>query len=115
MFLLWLAMALALAACTTKSELRFANNTECGAATITLIDTASSQATTHTVGEGETVSIEVVPDALYRYEVTYPRDTTTNRQCEPRPSKRAWHAASASTSRSKASRKARRNQAPARG
>lgn len=84
MFLLWLALALALAACTTKSELRFANNTECGAATITLIDTASSQATTHTVGEGETVSLEVVPDALYRYEVTYPRDTTTNRQCEPK-------------------------------
>lgn len=84
LLLLGLALTLALAACTTTAELRFTNHTECGTATITLVHTGSGETTTHTVAQGETLTIEVVPDALYRYEVTYPRDTATNRQCEPK-------------------------------
>jgi len=79
-----LALTLALAACTTTSELRFTNNTECGAATITLIHTGSGETTTHTVAQGETLAIEVLPDVLYRYEVTYPRNAETGLQCEPK-------------------------------
>lgn len=79
-----LALTLALAACTATSELRFTNNTECGTATITLIHTGSGQATTHTVAQGETLTVEIIPDALYRYEVTYPRSPETNLQCEPK-------------------------------
>ena len=79
---LGLALMLALTACSTESVLRFTNSTECGTATITLIHTPSGQTTTHTVNQGESITIEVVPDAVYRYEVTYPRDPATNLQCE---------------------------------
>lgn len=82
LLVLGLALLLTLTACSTKSELRFTNSTECGAATISLVHTPSGQTTMHTVEEGATVTVEVVPDAVYRYEVTYPLDPASNLQCE---------------------------------
>lgn len=82
--LLPLGLALLLAACSARSELHFANKTECGIATITLIRAASGQSSAYTVAQGAELTIEVFPDELYRYEVTYPRDATTQTQCEPK-------------------------------
>jgi len=82
--LLLLGLALLLTACSARSELHFANATECGAATITLVHTASGQTSTHTIAPGAELTIAVAPDELYRYEVTYPRDTATQLQCEPK-------------------------------
>lgn len=82
--LLPLGLALLLAACSAQPELHFANKTECGAATITLVHAASGQSSTHTVAQGAELTIAVFPDELYRYEVTYPRDDAARFQCEPK-------------------------------
>ena len=82
LLVLGLVLMLALPPVRAESVLRFTNSTECGTATISLVHTPSGQTTTHTVAQGESITIEVIPDALYRYEVTYPRDPATNLQCE---------------------------------
>lgn len=66
-------MLFILAACTQKTALRFSNETECGAATITLTNTETGNIIEKTVNEGETVEIEITPNVEYHYEVQYPR------------------------------------------
>lgn len=86
-WLLLLSLGLALlllAACSARSELHFVNETECGAATITLMHIPPGQTSTHTIAPGAELTIAVTPDELYRYEVTYPRDAATQLQCEPK-------------------------------
>lgn len=81
---LGLALILSLAACSTQSELRFTNRTDCGPATITLTNTVTGSASTYTLAQEQTLSLRVEAEVLYRYEVTYPRDPARQIECEPK-------------------------------
>jgi len=73
LFLILLALSLIASACTGKTALRFSNETECGAATIKLTNTASGSLQEITVEQGKSVTVEMKPQVEYQYEVSYPR------------------------------------------
>lgn len=62
-----------LSACSSKTALRFSNETECGPATITLTNIETGNVEEFTVEEGTTHEVELDPLVEYRYEVTYSR------------------------------------------
>ncbi len=62
-----------LSACSSKTALRFTNETECGPATITLTNIETGNVEEFTIEEGETHEVTLDPLVEYRYEVTYPR------------------------------------------
>lgn len=81
---LGLALILSLAACSTQSELRFTNRTDCGPATILLTNTVTGGTSTYTLEQERTLAIQVEAEVVYRYEVTYPRDPARQIECEPK-------------------------------
>jgi apolipoprotein N-acyltransferase len=71
---LMLMLVLSLVACSSnKTQLHFSNKTECGTATIVLINTETGNQKEYTVDQDKNITIEIEPNTPYRYEVTYPR------------------------------------------
>ena len=68
-----LLLAGVLAGCASATVLRFTNRTECGAAAISLTNTATGNIREYTVTPGASLSIEVDPGVEYRYIVEYER------------------------------------------
>ncbi|HEX3051369.1 MAG TPA: hypothetical protein VHP83_11985 [Aggregatilineaceae bacterium] len=77
-----LAILLLLAACATKTTIRFSNQTECGTATINFTNTASNKTNTYSVEEGKTVTIEVSTEVQYTYTVEYAGRPGSDLTCE---------------------------------
>ncbi len=71
--ILVLVLALLLTACGNKTLLRFSNETECGAASITLTNMKTGSIKDYTVNQGKQIDIEIDPEVEYHYEVDYPR------------------------------------------
>jgi hypothetical protein len=74
MKLRWLllgALIVALSACSTKTTLRFENNTQCGTATISLTNTSNSDTKQYTITQGDSVSIDIKENVTYTYHLQY--------------------------------------------
>ncbi|MBN1201323.1 MAG: hypothetical protein JXJ20_05645 [Anaerolineae bacterium] len=70
--LLILVVSLLLAACQdNETTLTFTNKTECGIATIKITNTESGTVEEQALSEGRTLTVEIEPAVIYRYEVTY--------------------------------------------
>lgn len=70
-----------LTACSTETALHFHNDTECGAATITLTNVKTGNIHEYTVEQGKDLKIEVDEMVEYHYEVVYPR-SSSGMQCD---------------------------------
>ncbi len=64
-------MLLAITACTTETQLMFENNTVCGTIQIDLTNTQNNTTETYRVPNGETLTIDVLPDVPYSYVIDY--------------------------------------------
>jgi hypothetical protein len=66
-------ISLLLASCAQQTVLRFSNETQCGDATITFVNSTNSEKSSLTVPQGQEAEIELAPLVSYRYTVEYPR------------------------------------------
>lgn len=76
-----IVLSAALTACSTETQLRFTNESECGAATIALTNMDTGNIDEFTVEEGDSHEVDLDPMVEYHYEVTYPR-MANSIQCE---------------------------------
>ncbi len=73
LLILFALLGLLLAACAQKTALRFSNETQCGDATITFVNSNTGEESTLTVPQGQEAEIALAPNVSYRYTVEYPR------------------------------------------
>ncbi len=73
LLLLFALLGLLLSACAQRTVLRFANQTQCGEATITFVNSNNGEESTLIVPQGQEAEIELAPRVSYRYTIEYPR------------------------------------------
>ncbi|NDJ76190.1 MAG: hypothetical protein GYB65_08015 [Chloroflexi bacterium] len=80
--LLLMVLGLLLAACDDETAIDFKNNSECGSADVTLVNTTTNAAREIRIPQGESIKVEVGHGIEYAYLVEYP-SPPPNVNCYP--------------------------------
>lgn len=82
--LISVVLAFLLAACDEETTLTFANQTECGVATIKVTNLESGSLNEYTVDEGKKLVVKIKPSVTYDYEIEYAGRPDSKLTCEPK-------------------------------